>query len=31
MFRAHLFTLIPATAITARAGARAIITKTTTR
>ena len=30
MFRAHLVTLFPATAITARAGARAIITKTTT-
>jgi hypothetical protein len=30
MFDARLFTLNPATAITARAGARAIITKTTT-
>jgi hypothetical protein len=30
MFRAHLFTLNPAKAITACVGARAIITKTTT-
>ena len=30
MFRAHLFTLNPAMALVARAGARTIITKTTT-
>jgi hypothetical protein len=30
MYFAHLLTLDPATVITARAGARAIITKTTT-
>jgi hypothetical protein len=30
MFYAHLFTLIPVTALTACVGARAIITKTTT-
>jgi hypothetical protein len=30
MFSAHLFNLNPATALTARAGARVIITKTTT-
>jgi len=30
MLHAHLFALNPATVITARAGARAIITKTTT-